>query len=92
MLVKPHSLKRQVVEDSNVTKDITCYLGTPQCQSELRHRMVMFQVNNQNVNTVFNQLFAALMTYVLLKLVYDNRKFWVILYFVTPNKLCILTL
>nr|WP_281257779.1 transposase [Paenibacillus donghaensis] len=26
MLVKPHSLKRQSVEDSNVTKDITCYL------------------------------------------------------------------
>ncbi|WP_421924209.1 hypothetical protein [Paenibacillus luteus] len=43
MLVHPHSLKRQSVEDSNIAKDITCYLGTPQCQSELRHRVVLFQ-------------------------------------------------
>lgn len=124
MLVKPHSLKRQSVEDSNVTKDITCYLGTPQCQSELRHRVVMFKDNNQNdirvvtnlmhvsaeqiadmykarwgievffrwikqnlnvpvlfgttKNAVFNQLFAALMTYVLLKWLYDHSKPYVI--------------
>ena len=119
-LVKPHSLKREKVPNSNVTKDITCYLGTPQCQSELRHRVVIFKDNNgneirvatnlmqisaeqiaemykarwgievffrwikQNVNVpvlfgttknaVFNQLFAALITYVLLKWLYDQSK------------------
>lgn len=124
MLVKPHSLQRQSVEDSNVTKDMTCYLGTPQCQSELRHRVVIFQDNHQNEirvvtnlmhvsgeqiadmykarwgievffrwikqnlnvpvlfgttkNAVFNQLFAALMTYVLLKWLYDHSKPYVI--------------
>lgn len=29
-LVKPHSLKRESDENSNVGKDMTCYLGTPQ--------------------------------------------------------------
>lgn len=45
-LVKPRSLKNEKVEASNVVRDITCYLGTPQCQSELRHRVVIFQNNN----------------------------------------------
>jgi IS4 transposase len=112
--VKPRSLKREKVDNSNVTKDITCYLGTPQSQSEIRHRVVIFQDDhgneirvatnlmhlsaeqiakmykarwgievffrwikqNLNVpilfgttkNAVFNQLFAALMTYVVLKM------------------------
>ncbi|WP_438351989.1 IS4 family transposase [Paenibacillus sp. FA6] len=126
MLVKPHSLKCQAVKDSNVTKDITCFLGTRQCQSELRHRVVMFKDNNQNEirvvtnlmhvsveqiadmykarwgievffrwikqnlnvpvlfgttkNAVSNQLFAALMTYVLLMWLYDYSKLYVIAY------------
>jgi hypothetical protein len=124
MLVKSHSLKRESFEDSNVTKDITCYLGTPQCQSKLRHRVVIFKDNNENEirvvtnlmqvsaehiadmykarwgigvffrwikqnlnvpvlfgttkNAVFNQLFAALMTYVLLKWLYDHSKAYII--------------
>ncbi|WP_085980044.1 IS4 family transposase [Paenibacillus sp. Aloe-11] len=123
-LVNPHSLKNRKVETSNVIRDITCYLGTPQCQSELRHRVVIFQDNNGNeirvatnlvhlsaeeiadtykarwgievffrwikqnlnvpvlfgttMNAVFNQLFAALMTYVILKWLYDHSKSFVI--------------
>lgn len=103
---------------------MTCYLGTPQCQSELRHRVVVFTDNkgneirvatnlmhlsteqiadaykarwgievffrwikqNLNVpilfgttkNAVFNQLFAALMTYVVLKWLYDHAKSFVL--------------
>lgn len=56
MIVKSHSLKRQSVESSNVTKDITCYLGTPQSQSELRHRMVIFEDNNGNEIRVVTNL------------------------------------
>ncbi|WP_339370059.1 transposase [Paenibacillus elgii] len=112
------------METSNVIRDMTCYLGTPQCQSELRHRVVIFQDNNGNeirvatnlvhlsaeeiadtykarwgievffrwikqnlnvlvlfgttMNAVFNQLFAALMTYVILKWLYDHSKSFVI--------------
>lgn len=123
-LVTPYSLKRTASETSNVIRDITCYLGTPQCQSELRHRVVIFTDNqgheirvatnlmqvsaeqiadaykarwgievffrwikqNLNVpilfgtskNAVFNQLFAALMTYVILKWLYDHAKSFVI--------------
>ncbi|MFB5762050.1 IS4 family transposase [Paenibacillus medicaginis] len=129
-LVKPRSLKNENVEASNVMRDITCYLGTPQCQSELRHRVVIFQDNhgheirvvtnlmhlsgeqvaeiykarwgievffrwikqNLNVpvlfgttqNAVFNQLFAALMTYVILKWLYDHSKSLVVPYKILP--------
>ncbi|SFM52122.1 Transposase DDE domain-containing protein [Paenibacillus sp. 1_12] len=41
-----HSLQREKVDNSPVTKDFTCYLGTPQCQSELRHRVVTFNDNH----------------------------------------------
>lgn len=124
MLVNPHSLKRVKVEDSNVTRDITCYLGTPQSQSQLRHRVVIFTDDygneirvatnlkhlsaeqiadiykvrwgievffrwikqNLNVpvlfgttkNAVFNQLFAAIMTYVVLRWLYDQAKPFII--------------
>ncbi|WP_163860256.1 IS4 family transposase [Paenibacillus elgii] len=123
-LVTPHSLNRMASETSNVTRDMTCYLGTPQCQSSLRHRVVVFTDNNgkeirvatnlmhlsaeqvadaykarwgievffrwikQNLNVpvlfgttknaVFNQLFAALMTYVVLKWLYTHAKSFVI--------------
>ena len=123
-LVQTHSLQREFVENSNVVKDVTCYLGTPQCQSELRHRVVIFKDDygheirvvtnlkhlsaeqiadlykarwgievffrwikqNLNVpvlfgttkNAVFNQLFAALMTYVVLRWLYDHSKSLVI--------------
>ncbi|MCU6708093.1 transposase [Paenibacillus sp. J5C_2022] len=99
---------------------MTCYLGTPQSQSQLRHRVVIFKDDygheirvatnlkhpsadqiadmykarwgikvffrwikqNLNVpvlfgttkNAVFNQLFAALMTYVVLRWLYDHSK------------------
>jgi hypothetical protein len=123
-LVNAHSLNREKVALSPVTRDITCYLGTPQCQSELRHRVVIFNDNHGNeirvatnlrhlsaeqvadmykarwgievffrwvkqnlnvpvlfgttMNAVFNQLFAALMTYVVLKWLYDHAKSFVI--------------
>ncbi|TXK65375.1 IS4 family transposase [Paenibacillus sp. N3.4] len=123
-MVTPHSLNRMASETSNVSRDITCYLGTPQCQSALRHRVVVFTDNNgkeirvatnlmhlsaeqvadaykarwgievffrwikQNLNVpvlfgttqnaVFNQLFAALMTYVVLKWLYTHAKSFVI--------------
>lgn len=123
-LVKPYSLKGVKVVDSNVSRDITCYLGTPQSQSQLRHRVVIFMDNcgneirvvtnlkhlsaeqiadiykarwgieiffrwikqNLNVpvlfgttkNAVFNQLFAALMTYVVLRWLYDQAKPFII--------------
>lgn len=41
-LFQPRSLQRQHVEGSNVTRDITCQLGTAQCRSVNRHRVVFF--------------------------------------------------
>jgi hypothetical protein len=40
---KPHALRRQVPADSPVIRDITCQLGTPQCRSKQRHRVVTFR-------------------------------------------------
>lgn len=40
---KPRALRRQFVADSSVFRDITCQLGTPQCRSSERHRVVMFR-------------------------------------------------
>jgi hypothetical protein len=42
-IVWQQSLRRQKTDDSPVTKDITCLLGTTQCRSQERHRVVMFQ-------------------------------------------------
>jgi IS4 transposase len=42
-LEKPRSLRRQVVQDSSVLRDLTCQLGTPQCRSVKRHRVVIFR-------------------------------------------------
>nr|WP_295970089.1 IS4 family transposase [uncultured Bacillus sp.] len=107
------SLKGNRPKDSNVTADFTCIIGTPQKQTEKRHRVVQFTdyegkvmrvvtslmkitaeeianmyksrwaietffrwiKQNLNVpalfgttkNSVFNQLFAALIAYILLK-------------------------
>nr|WP_232229174.1 IS4 family transposase [Paenibacillus zanthoxyli] len=47
-ITTPRSLQRQVVERSNVTRDITCKLGTEQCRSEKRHRVVFFQDDHGN--------------------------------------------
>lgn len=41
-IYRPKSLKRMLVEDSRVTKDITCRLGTPQSRSSKRHCIVFF--------------------------------------------------
>ncbi|WP_162160631.1 transposase [Paenibacillus gorillae] len=40
---KAYALKRQVPADSQVIRDITCQLGTPQCRSNHRHRVVIFR-------------------------------------------------
>ncbi|UQZ86373.1 Transposase DDE domain protein [Paenibacillus konkukensis] len=40
---KPYALRRQVTTDSPVIRDITCQLGTPQCRSKHRHRVVIFR-------------------------------------------------
>ncbi|MBJ6360122.1 transposase [Paenibacillus sp. MAHUQ-46] len=42
-LEKPRALRRQVVTDSSIIRDITCQLGTPQCRSEKRHRVIIFR-------------------------------------------------
>ncbi|WP_416145687.1 transposase [Paenibacillus polymyxa] len=42
-LEKPHALSRLKEADSSVIRDITCQLGTPQCRSKQRHRVVMFR-------------------------------------------------
>jgi hypothetical protein len=42
-LEKPHALRRLAAEGSSVIRDITCQLGTPQCRSEKRHRVVIFR-------------------------------------------------
>lgn len=36
------ALRRQVFDDSSVIRDITCQLGTSQCRSDIRHRVVIF--------------------------------------------------
>ncbi|WP_171056422.1 transposase [Paenibacillus sinopodophylli] len=41
-LETPRALRRQVFNDSSVIRDITCQLGTSQCRSEMRHRVVIF--------------------------------------------------
>lgn len=40
---KPRALHRQQNPNSSVIRDITCQLGTTQCRSEQRHRVVIFQ-------------------------------------------------
>ncbi|MDQ0494871.1 IS4 family transposase [Paenibacillus brasilensis] len=42
-LEKPHALSRLKPSDSTILRDITCQLGTPQCRSKRRHRVVMFR-------------------------------------------------
>ncbi|WP_019412379.1 IS4 family transposase [Paenisporosarcina sp. TG20] len=114
------SLRRMLSKDSNVTRDITCLLGTIQSRSVKRHRVVFFKDNdgheirvvtslfnvsaetiadmykarwgiesffrwikqNLNVpvlfgtteNAVYNQLFSALIAYVLIEWVYQQTK------------------
>jgi Transposase DDE domain len=41
-IVSPCALRRQETEGSPVTRDVTCLLGTTQCRSQERHRMVEF--------------------------------------------------
>lgn len=40
---KPYALRRQAAADSPIVRDITCQLGTPQCRSKQRHRVVIFR-------------------------------------------------
>ena len=42
-LEKPRALRRQEDPDSPVIRDITCQLGTPQCRSVSRYRVVLFR-------------------------------------------------
>lgn len=120
VLNRKKSLKGIRTKDSNVTADFTCTLGTPQNQTNIRHRVVVFTDHNnkeirvvtslmtvsaeeiagmyksrwaietffrwikQNLNVpvlfgtsqnaVFNQLFAALIAYVLLKWLHVQGK------------------
>jgi hypothetical protein len=117
-IFRPHSLQRLKQDESPVTRDITCKLGTEQSRSKQRHRVVFFKDDygnemrvvtnlmniapeviadmykarwrietffrwikqNLNVpvlfgtteNAVFNQIFAALIAYVLLKWLYSK--------------------
>ncbi len=112
-LVQSRKLRRRVPEDTNITDDITCQLGTKQVRSKNRFRVVTFKDDydnemrvctnlmdvtaemvaeiyksrwtietffrfvKQNLNLskifgttengVYNQLFAALISYVLIK-------------------------
>ncbi|MGE6371027.1 IS4 family transposase [Planococcus kocurii] len=114
------SLQRLPEEGSNVTRDFTCRLGTPQSRSTKRHRMVFFtdhkgheirvvtnllnlsaeaiariykarwgiesffrwikqnlnvpKLFGQTPNAVYNQLFAALIAYVLIQWLYQKTK------------------
>lgn len=47
-LAQPYSLKRILKEDSRVTRDFTCKLGTPQKRSKNRFRVVIFMDDNGN--------------------------------------------
>lgn len=59
-LVTPRSLQRQIVEGSNVIRDITCRLGTEQCRSEKRHRVVFFHDDDGNeIRVVTNLLHVS---------------------------------
>ncbi|SFO92057.1 IS4 family transposase [Salibacterium halotolerans] len=117
-IVRPTSLKNLHREDSRVTRDITCHLGSAQVRSKQRHRVVFFRDDYGNEirvvtdlrtvdadtmaaiyrehwqiesffrwikqylniptlfgttpNTVFNQLYAALITHLLLRWLYQR--------------------
>jgi IS4 transposase len=117
---QPHTLKRLIVDGSNIVKDITCQLGKGEYRSTLRHRMVFFKddknrevrvvTNLMNVsaeaianmyksrweiesffrwikqnlnastlfgtteNAIFNQLYAALIAYILIRWLFDKTK------------------
>ena len=119
-LHRKKSLRRLSPADSNITKDVTCQLGTPQARSEHRHRVVectdvqgkamrlvtnLRQVSAETIasmyqarwaievffrwikqhlnvptlfgtteNAVFNQLYAALIAYIVLKMLDEERK------------------
>lgn len=114
------SLQRLPEEGTNVTRDFTCRLGTPQSRSKKRHRVVFFtdhegheirvvtsllhlsaeaiaamykarwgiesffrwikqnlnvpKLFGQTPNAVYNQLFAALIAYVLVQWLYQKTK------------------
>ncbi|OXM16514.1 IS4 family transposase [Paenibacillus herberti] len=40
---KPRARRREAADGSSVIRDITCQLGTPQCRTENRHRVVIFR-------------------------------------------------
>lgn len=53
----PHRLQRLVSPDSNVIADFTCQLGTKQCRSRKRHRVVVFRdANGNDIQVVTNVL------------------------------------
>jgi hypothetical protein len=55
-LKRRKSLKRQKEEGSPVLQDFTCRLGTTQCRSEERHRVVIFRDANGNEIQVVTDL------------------------------------
>ncbi|BAU27211.1 IS4 family transposase [Aneurinibacillus soli] len=116
----PRSLRRCSSTASSVIKDSTCYLGTSQCRSQERHRVIFFTDDEGNEirvvtdrrdlsaekiaeiykarwqietffrwikqhvnvpvlfgttkNAVYGQLYTALITYVLIKWIYEKAK------------------
>ncbi|QQK74251.1 IS4 family transposase [Salicibibacter cibarius] len=55
-IVRPQSLKRLPNEESRVTRDITCQLGSSQVRSQKRHRVVFFNDNHGNEIRVVTDL------------------------------------
>ncbi|MGG3957350.1 transposase, partial [Bhargavaea massiliensis] len=50
-----HRLQRLVSSDSNVIADFTCQLGTKQCRSKKRHRVVIFRdAHGKEIRVVTN--------------------------------------
>jgi hypothetical protein len=56
-LEKPRALRRQKKLSSPVIRDLTCQLGTSQCRSEQRHRVVIFQdFKGREIRVVTNMM------------------------------------
>ena len=80
-LHRKKSLRSLSPPDSNITKDVTCQLDTPQARwgIEVFFRWIKQHLNVPTLfgtteNAVFNQLYAALIAYLVLKVLNEERK------------------
>jgi hypothetical protein len=55
-LVKPRNLQRPAEGETNIVRDITCYIGQGKCQSAKRHRVVEFENDRGEVVRVVTDL------------------------------------